>query len=127
MPALPADIARFTNDGIVVQSPAKAASDALKAQHVDARGSADTEIEMFFDSSTGAQAMLDERFSYLGKVAPTHVGIEVQDTLGLGEQIPITPNVPSFLIVDGDSATIARVRAYAYDMGTDRFSVEVLA
>lgn len=127
MTALPADIAKYTNDGIVVTTNA-AAGAAIKAAHPDARDFGDSEIEMFFVSDVHAQAMLDERFAILSTIDPLHEGIEVEEALGLGVTIPLAPTVPSFRVVD-DSRGIdktVRTRAYVHDLGTDRFSLEVL-
>lgn len=127
MPALPADIARYTSDGIVVSTD-KATGDAIKATHADARDLGTSEIEMFFDDPADASVLLNERFAYLSQVGPVHEGIEVEDNLGLGTTIAITPAVPKFRIVDESRLldTEARVRAFARDMTTDRYSVEVL-
>jgi len=127
MTALPADIAKYTADGIVVTTNAVTGA-AIKAAHVDAQDLGDQEIEMFFVNDAHAQAMLDERFALLSIVDPVHEGIEVEEALGLGTTIAIAPTVPSFRVVD-DSRNIdqvVRLRAYAHDMSTDRFSVEVL-
>ena len=128
MPALPIDIARYTTDGIVVTAPTdQAVTDAIKADHIDARTG--TEIEMFYDDAADGQWALNERFTYLRKVNPTHLGIEVQEAIELGSEIPLTPQVPSFRVVDPylDVDVVARTRAYAHNMATDRFSVDVLA
>lgn len=130
MPALASDIALYTTDGIVVTSPADpAVAEAIAAAHIDARSGEDREIEMFYDSAADAQAMLDERFSYLSKVNPAHIGIEVEEALDMGGAIALTPSVPTFQVVDSVLGVnvAARTRAYAHDMNTDRFSVEVLA
>lgn len=129
MPALPADIARYTTDGIVVTAPtSQAVTDAIKADHIDARTTT-TEIEMFYDLASDAQWAIDERFSYQRKVNPVHLGIEVEEAIALGADIPLTPTVPSFRVVDPylQVDEVARTRAYANNMATDRFSVEVLA
>lgn len=128
MPALPIDIARYTTDGIVVTAPTdQAATDAIKADHIDARTT--SEIPMFYDNPADGQWAIDERFSYLRKVNPTHLGIEVDEAIELGDTIPLTPAVPTFRVVDPylDIDVLARTRAYAHNMATDRFSVEVLA
>jgi hypothetical protein len=129
MPATPADIAAYTNDGVVLTAPTDATvSAAISATHIDARTS-DGEIEMFYDLAGDAQIMLTERFSYLSIVDPVHLGIEVEEAIALGDTIPIAPTVPTFGVIDdtvGLNASV-RCRAYAHDMGTDRFSVEVLS
>jgi len=130
MAATPADIAKYTTDGVVVTSPTNpAVSAAIAADHIDAINGADREIEMFFDSAADAQVLLDERFAYLSKINPVHVGIEVEEAIDIGGVIPVAPNVPTFRVVDDaiNLDTLVRTRAYAQDMNTDRFSVEVLA
>jgi hypothetical protein len=130
MAATVADIALYTTDGVVLTAPADpAVSAAIKADNIDAKDSGDREIEMFFDNTADGQVLLNERFTYLSKVNPLHLGIEVSEALGMGDTIPLTPAVPTFRIVD-DSLRVnvlARTRAYAHDMATDRFSVEVMA
>jgi len=127
MSALPADVARYTSDGVVVSTD-KAIGDAIKAAHSDAQDLGTGEIEMFFDDPADAAVLLNERFAYLSQIGPIHEGIEVEENLGLGSAISITPSVPKFRIVDESRLidTEARVRAFARDMTTDRYSVEVL-
>lgn len=127
MSALPADIAKYTADGIVVTTDAVTGA-AIKTSHIDAVDMGDAEIEMFFVNDAHAQLMLNEKFALLSIVDPLHEGIEVEEALGLGTTIAIAPTVPSFLAVDdtrGISKTV-RTRAFVHDMGTDRFSVEVI-
>lgn len=124
MTATPADVARYTQDGFVLT----AEDPAIKAAFGDAQDGGDREIEMFFDTVADAQLMLDERFALLSQASPIHEGIEVEESLGLGSDIPIAPVVPAVTVVDDTRAinTVARVRAYAYSGDTDRYSVEVL-
>lgn len=127
MPALPADVAKYTQDGIVIETDA-AAGAVIKAAHIDARDLGDGEIEMFFTNPAHAQIMLNERFGYVSVIDPLHEGIEVEEALALGTTVPITPIVPSFLAVD-ESRSISkntRTRAFAHDTGVDHFSVEVM-
>jgi len=123
MPATPADIAKYTNDGIVISQQ----DFTIRDNFPDALDSGDTIQEMFFDSVADAQEMLDERFALLSVVAPPHEGIEVTESLGLGQAIPIAPYVPCFRCIDAEQGIdeVLRTTSYAYDMGTDRFSVEV--
>lgn len=128
MTATPADVALYSNDGVVVASPDKATSDALKAAHIDAQDGGSNEIEMFWNDPAHAQIMLDERFSYVGQLDPLHEGIEVEESLLLGTDVPIAPTVPCFTIVDDTRGidALVRTRAYASDLATDRCSVEIL-
>jgi hypothetical protein len=127
MSATPADIAKLTTNGIVVTTDATAGN-TVKANHPEARDLGDTEIEMFFVDANHAQLLLNEKFAYLSQTKPLHEAVEVEERVGLGVTIPIAPTVPSFRVID-DSRNIdlvARTRAYAHDLGTDRFSVELL-
>jgi len=126
MPATPADISRFTTDGIVITSPTDpAVTAAILAEHVDALDGAGEEIEMFFDDPADAQIMLDEKFTYLRQAVIVHEGIEVDETVDLAED---AATIPSVRVIDAMRGIdqVVRVRAYAQDMGADRFSVEVL-
>jgi hypothetical protein len=129
MPATPTDIASFTVDGIVVTSPTSpATSAAIRAADPTARDIGDSEIPMFFDDPADAQAMLDEKFAFVSKIAPVHEGIEVQESLGLGRAVAILPTVPRFRVIDATRSidAIVQMRAYSYNMDSGRFSVEVL-
>lgn len=129
MPADPADIALYTTDGILLVSPTvDAVADAIKAAHINARSFADQEREMFFDDPADAQVLLDEAFDILSVVNPGSWGVELADSIGLGSTIPLTPTVPCLTVVDDPRAisTVVRVRAYATEMGTDRYAIELL-
>lgn len=128
MTASPADVALYRNDGRLVASPDKATSDALKAAHIDAQNGGDSVIEMLWDNADHAQTILDERFDYVGAIDPLHEGIEVDESLKLGTDVPVAPVVPSFTVVDETRSidTVCRTRAYAADISSDRYSVEVL-
>lgn len=129
MAALPADIAKFTADGVVVTSPTNpAVSAAILAADPKAKDTGDGDIETFFDTIADAQAMLDERFAILSQIGAPHEGIEVEERLGIGTSIAIAPAVPMFRIVDEERGMDrnVRLRAFVSEMGTDRFSVEVL-
>lgn len=129
MSADPADIARYTTDGVLIVAPQNpAVSAAIAAGFIDAKDGSAGEIEYFFDDPADAQAMLDELFGYLSQVQPPYVAVEIDDSLGLGSTVPIAPRVPCFMITDdvaGFSA-VARVRGYAVDLGSDRYSVELI-
>jgi hypothetical protein len=124
MPASPANIARFTTDGVVLTAEDTAIRDA----HVDAIDGGDEEIEMFFTDPDDAEVLLNERFDILSLVSAVHEGIELDESLGLGTTIALTPTVPCFQAVDASRGidVVARTRAFAYEGETDRYSVEVL-
>lgn len=126
MTALPADIAKFTNDGVVIRTD-DAAGAAILADHPNARSIEDgREIEMFFTDTDDAQVLLDERFALMSEPG-LHDGIEVEETLGLGTTIALSPTVPCFTVIDQDNiATVARTRSYARSMSADRYAVEAL-
>jgi hypothetical protein len=128
MAATPSDIAKYTTDGVRLVAPTNAAiGDAIKAAHIDARDGDSDEIEMFYDDPADGQAMLNERFAIESIANPVSLGLEVEESLGLGATIPLTPAVPVFTVVDTASGFSApmRVSGYAADMGADRYSVAV--
>lgn len=129
MAALPADIARFTTDGVLIVSPVNPAiSAAIAANFIDARDGTNQEIEYFFDDVDDAQAMLDELFDYQSRIQPIYLAVETDEGLGLGDAIAIAPAVPCVGLTDAQAGLAAtlRVRAYAVDFNTDRYSVELL-
>lgn len=128
MPAAPADVAKYTNDGVVLRAPDAATSAAIKALHAEARTTGDGEIEMFFVNPDHAQVLLTEKAGLLTQVAPFHAAIETEETLGIGDTVPIFPIVPSFRCIDEALGidVVARTRAFGRDPSTDRNSVEVI-
>lgn len=126
MSATPTDVARYTNDGVVLTTDA-ATGVAIRAAHTDAQTNSPGEIEMLFDSAAVGQLFLNEKFGYLSIINPPHVGVEVDDSLGIGSVIAIAPKVPCFTAVDEKSAlnSLLRTRAFAHDSETDRYSVEL--
>ena len=124
MTATPADVARFTSDGVVLTREDL----NLRSSQPDAKDTGQGEVEMFFDSAADAQLVLNERWQLLSRVSAVHEGIEVRDDIGLGTTIPYTPNVPCFTIIDEtrDIETVARTRAIVYEAATDQYSVEVV-
>lgn len=129
MAADPDDIARYTTDGVLVVAPTDpAVSTAIQAAHIDARDGSGSEIEHFFDAEADSQAMLDELFALRSRVQPVYLAVEIDDSLGLGSSIPVAAQVPCFRIVDDATglSEIVRVRGYAANLGTDRYSVELI-
>lgn len=128
MPAAVVDIARYTTDGVVVTAPTDpAVTAAIEAAFSDAQDGGETEIEYFFDTEADAQAMLNELFAIKSQVNPTYIALETDSSLGLGTDIPIAPVVPTFTVTDGvDLIGALRLRGYAFDSGTDRYSVELI-
>jgi hypothetical protein len=116
--ATAADVAYMTNRGVRLTSPDQITADM-----------GTSEIEMFFPDPAHGQAFLDEKAALLTQVDPLHEGIEVEDSLGIGNAIAVVPIVPSVAIVDGerDISGTCRVRAYVTDMASDRYSLEVVA
>ncbi len=129
MPATPSDIALYTSDGVQIFSPSNpATAAALKATHVNARRLDESEREMFYDSGDDAQVVLDEAFAITSLVNPPAFGIEVEESLGLGTRVPITPKVPCYNVVDDrkNLRLTGRVRGYSALYGRDRYAVEIL-
>lgn len=124
MSALPADIAKYTVDGVVIS----AINTPLRDAHAEAEDRIDNPIEMFYDTVADGQAMLNEKFALLSQVNPAHEGIEIEQSLGLGQTIPIAPSVPCFRLVDEERNldVVGRLRAYAFETEQDRFSLEVM-
>lgn len=128
MAAEPADIAKFTTDGVVLTSPLDPnVSAAIKAAHIDAKDGSAQEIEMFYTNAADAQWALNQIFALKSVVDPLQVGLEVEEALGLGSTIPIAPNTPCFTLVDpvAGLSIILRTRSYALECGTDRFAIEL--
>lgn len=125
MAALPADIAKFTSDGVLITI-----SDAsILTNHPEAYDQADQEIEMFFDSAADATILLQERFDILSQLSPEHEAVVVDESLLLGSDVAVTPTIPCFRAVDEDRDLdkVLRMRAYAYETGADYFSIELMA
>ncbi len=125
MAATPADIAKYTNDGVVIT----ASTPSILTNHPEAVDDGDHEIEMFFDSATDAGTVLAETFGILSQLSPLHEAVVVEEALGLGTTVPLTPTTPCFRVIDEDrniDATL-RTRAYAYEAGSDHYSVELIA
>jgi hypothetical protein len=129
MAAAPADIAHYTTDGVRLTSPTDpSVSNAIKATHPNAQDPGTNEIEMFYVSPADAQAMLDEAFAFLSLVSPPYLALEIDDTLGLGAAIPLTPNVPTgrvFDLVAGFDENLL-LRSFSQQMATDRYAVEMI-
>lgn len=128
MTAQPADIAALLNDGVALLTDQTAGA-AIKKLNADALPTDDpTEIEMFFTDPAVGQAMLDEKWSYLQRVNQPHIGLALEDSAGVGETIPLSPAVPCGRLIDRsiDLDATARLRSYAQDMDTDRYSLEFL-
>lgn len=125
MPATPADIAKYTSDGVVVTVE----DSAILTAHSEADDRGEDVIEMFFDDPDDALTVLNERFDILSQINGLHEALVVEESLGLGSVIAITPSTPCFTVVDVDRDVNAllRTRAYAYEAGSDQFSIELLA
>lgn len=125
MPATPADIAEYTSDGVVIT----ASTPAILASHPEAIDQGDHEIEMFFDSAADAAVVLAETFGILSQLNPLHEAVVVEESLGLGSTIPLTPTTPCFRVIDEERNidTTLRTRAYAYEAGSDHYSIELVA
>src|SRR3546814_3195629 len=124
MPASPGDIAKYTTDGVVITSE----DPALKVTHPDAVDLGSEEKEMFFVSSAHAQILLDETLELRSKANACHVGVEVDESLGVGTTTAIAPSVPCYRYIDevNEIDALSQTRAFAYETGSDRYSVELL-
>lgn len=121
MAATPADIGKYTNDGETVTYQDL----ALKAANPNARDLG--EIVTFFRFTADTQAMLTEKQNILARVGVLHETIEVDEALGVGSAVAVTPQVPTFRLVDEtrDLDSLAVCGAVALDMTTDRYSLEM--
>lgn len=124
MTATPSAVAKYTRDGVVLTRQDTTIRDTQR----DARTTGDTEIESFYNNQADAAVVLTEIWNTFSKLSPLHEGIEVNEAIGLGTVIPLSPNVPCFRCVDEDRGidVVARTRAYSYDTGSESYSVEVL-
>src|SRR3546814_3817438 len=124
MPASPGDIAKYTTDGVVITSE----DPALKVTHPDAVDLGSEEKEMFFVSSAHAQILLDETLELRSKANACHVGVEVDESRGVGTTTAIAPSVPCYRYIDevNEIDALSRTRAFAHETGSDRYSVELL-
>jgi hypothetical protein len=124
MTALPADVAKYTSDGVVITSEDL----ALKLAHPEAEDRGTDEIEMFFVDPAHAQILLNEKLILVSNPSPIHEGVEVEESLGIGTTIGLAPVVPNFRFIDETRGidVVARTRGIAYETGSDRYSVELL-
>jgi hypothetical protein len=122
MTALPADISRYTSDGVLLTRTRL----ATKTNDPNAQDTGERELEMFFDSAAHAGIVLDELFNFVGTIGRVHEGIELEDSVGLGTTIPIVPNAPQATLVDESRRMFAGaiVRAYGFDGAVDRYAIE---
>ncbi len=132
MTATPADIATLTSNGVTVRT-SQATGNAIKALYPNAQPDVGPdgdlpEIETFWNTPAQAQILLDERWGYQKVSAPPHVGVEIQESAGIGSTVPVTPKVPSMRAIDDGVALdqTLRLRSYAQDTGRDRYSLELL-
>jgi hypothetical protein len=125
MPATPDDIAKYTNDGIVIT----AADASILSNHPEAEDRGEDVIDYFFVSASDAAVVLAERFNIQSQINGLHEAAVVEDSLGLGSTVQLSPTVPSFRLVDDERGhdVVLRTRAYAYEAGADQFSIELVA
>lgn len=124
MTALPSDIPRFTNDGVLLT----ASNASIKNLDPTAIDQASSERELFLDSQAHGQIVLSELFGFISPAGRIHEGVEIETSLDLGGTVPLWPKAPQALVVDVsrriDQATV--IRAYSFDMGSDRFALELV-
>lgn len=121
MTATVADIARFTNDGVVLTL----SSQAVRDRYPDAKS---VEIANFFDSQADAQKVMDERFLILTMDPRLHEMVELGDRLGLGTEIQLAPTLPAFTIIDEERGVNGRgvICAYSFTFESDHYAIEVV-
>lgn len=120
MAATPSDIAKYTQNGVTDT----ALDTTIRDRYPNAVDQGETDT--FFRLRTDAAVLLAERDGLIMNDPGPHEALELEDTLGLGSTVPVTPNVPTYTIVDDDRgiSALLRVRGYALDMNVDRYSVE---
>jgi hypothetical protein len=127
MPATAARIAFVTNEFRTVVS----SNSAIKTRYgTAARDSAtttvipvtDAPIETFFDSTTDAQTMCDERFALL-KADRRKFGVTVASLLDFSGALAFTANAPAATLIDREksanlSVAITGISALDYESGS---------
>lgn len=124
MPALPSDIAKFTNDGVLVRSPDGDAT-AIKALYADARDEEESPEETFFTSEADAIAVEAVRFAFLKRLDPEQDEIETDEPLGVFAVAPVAPKV-TVKSEPSDPGYAGIVRAFVYNTETGRYALSVL-
>lgn len=121
MTALPADVALFTNDGVVLT----AENEAVKLAYPDAQA---VEMETMFNDPAHGQIMLNQRFAVMSMIDRAHEAVELEDRLGLGTTVPIAPRSPAFVLHDDDRNLHVRtvVSGYSFVFETNRYAVELM-
>lgn len=124
MSATPARIALALSDGVMLTR----SDAAIRTLHPNAIDTGETEREMFFDTAADADVLLDELWNWRKLAGRLHEAVEVDSSLGLGTTVPVAPTVPYMTVIDEDRAinAQAKIRAFAVDYGTERYSVELL-
>jgi hypothetical protein len=124
MTASPSDVARFTNDGVLVTM----VDPTVLQRDANALDVGDSELETFFDSATDASTMMARRSRILFQLGRPHVLVEVEDTLGVGNIIALTPRLPRFTAIDETRSlnTTLTMRSLAFDWTSDRYAVELV-
>lgn len=124
MPASPARIPLMTSDGIVLSR----VDLAVRAAHPNAADASGSDREFFFDNEADQAALLDEYFNWRKQPGRIHEAVEVEATFGLGISIALTPAIPQVNALDDGRGlnVFAKIRAYAADYTTERFSLELL-
>lgn len=127
MTASPADVAKYTQDGVVVRSdPATGA--AVKNLFDGARDESEPPRETFFRYAAQAQVVENIRFTFLSRLSPKQDDMDVEQALGLGSTIPLSPFVPRFTVVENpdDPGYEGLVRAYIHRAADDRMAVQMI-
>jgi hypothetical protein len=115
MSALPADIARYTSDGVLITVK----NAAIKDRDPSAEDTKDSERPLFFDNPAHGQVLTNELYAFLSAEGKPHEAVETGDTLGLGGAVPIFPKAPQ---LDARAA----IRAYSFDMASDTYAIELV-
>jgi hypothetical protein len=124
MTASSSDVARMTNDGVVLT----ATNQQIKDLDPNAENDGETERPLLFDDPAAGQVILNEAFALLSAMGRPHEGIAIGDSAGLGSVVPVWPKAPRATIVDESRGLIATtaLRAYSFDMGEDTYALELV-
>jgi hypothetical protein len=127
MTANPTDVAKYTQDGVIVRSD-PAQGEAVKTLFDAARDESEPPRETFFRYAAQAQVIENIRFDFLSRLAPKQDDIDVDQALGLGSSITVAPYVPRFTVVENpdDPGYVGLVRAYIHRAADDRMAVQII-
>lgn len=126
MTALPSDVAKYTQDGVLVRSSPSEAT-TIKAIFPGAREEEESPRESFFRYESDCVAVEATRFAFLKRLGPVQEEIETATSLG-PTAFTIAPVAPKVTVVDGPSENgyVGIIRAFVRTTDDDRFALSVV-